>query len=109
VYLTKSDRPQEMVDMFKPEFVAPIVGYLTSKGDISFPTNQHFPDSILANEGTSGRLFEVTGGWAAETRWQRSGGHGFPHNQELTPEAIISKWGRITNFCNTSSFTLNVP
>ena len=25
-------RPQEMVDMFKPEFVAPIVGYLTSQG-----------------------------------------------------------------------------
>jgi hypothetical protein len=31
--LTVFDRPQEMVDMFKAEFVAPIVGYLTSKGE----------------------------------------------------------------------------
>ncbi|PVF95859.1 putative multifunctional beta-oxidation protein [Serendipita vermifera] len=80
--MTQTIWPQEMVDMFKPEYVAPVVGFLTSK----------------ANEQVSGRLFEVTGGWAAETRWQRSGGHGFPHNQELTPEAILSKWSTITGF-----------
>ncbi|KAG8802269.1 hypothetical protein FRC17_006438, partial [Serendipita sp. 399] len=80
--MTQTIWPQEMVEMFKPDYVAPIVGYLTSK----------------ANERTSGRLFEVTGGWAAETRWQRSGGFGFPHNKELTPEAVISKWDSITGF-----------
>ncbi|KAG8731840.1 hypothetical protein FRC11_002021, partial [Ceratobasidium sp. 423] len=30
--------------------------------------------------------------------WQRAGGHGFPQNKELTPEAVISKWNVITNF-----------
>jgi hypothetical protein len=38
------------------------------------------------------------GGWAAQVRWQRAGGHGFPVNVPLTPEAIISKWHIITNF-----------
>lgn len=80
--MTQTIWPQEMVDMFKPDFVAPVVGFLTSK----------------ANESVSGRLFEVTAGWAAETRWQRSGGHGFPHNRELTPEAVASKWNIITGF-----------
>ena len=38
------------------------------------------------------------GGWAAQTRWQKAGGHGFPVNKPLTPEAILSKWDVITNF-----------
>ncbi|KAF7971080.1 hypothetical protein HWV62_22149 [Athelia sp. TMB] len=82
--MTMTIWPQEMVDAFKPDFVAPIVGYLTS----------------AANEDTTGSLFEVQGGWAAQTRWQRAGGHGFPAKKELTPEAIISKWKVITDFDN---------
>jgi multifunctional beta-oxidation protein len=90
-----------MVDMFKPEYVAPVVGFLTSKGmEIHFRSFSFIFLMInTANEDVSGRLFEVTGGWAAETRWQRSGGYGFPHNRELTPEAILSKWSTITGFC----------
>ena len=72
-----------MVDAFKPDYIAPIVGYLTSE----------------ANEETSGCLFEIMGGWAAQTRWQKTGGYGFPVNRPLTPEAVISKWAIITNFC----------
>jgi len=49
--------PQEMVDAFKPDFVAPLVGYLASE-----------------DCETSGELFEVSGGWAAQVRWERSGG-----------------------------------
>jgi multifunctional beta-oxidation protein len=33
----------------------------------------------------------------ATVRW-----HGFPHNKELTPEAVISKWDLITSFCERS-------
>jgi multifunctional beta-oxidation protein len=80
--MTSTVWPQEMVDAFKPDFIAPIVGYLTSQ----------------ANEQTTGSLFEIAGGWAAQTRWQRSGGHAFPTNKALTPEAIISKWKVITDF-----------
>ncbi|PSR79054.1 hypothetical protein PHLCEN_2v7241 [Hermanssonia centrifuga] len=80
--MTMTIWPQEMVDAFKPDYIAPVVGYLTSE----------------ANEETSGALFEIMGGWAAQTRWQKAGGHGFPVNRQLTPEAIISKWDIITNF-----------
>jgi len=71
-----------MVDAFKPDFVAPVVGYLSSKD----------------NEQTSGCIFEISGGWAAQTRWQRTGGHGFPHNKPYTPEDVVSKWKQITTF-----------
>ncbi|KAL4247202.1 short-chain dehydrogenases/reductases (SDR) family protein [Abortiporus biennis] len=80
--MTMTVWPQEMVDAFKPDFIAPIVGYLSSE----------------ANTSTTGKLYEIMGGWAAQTRWQRAGGHGFPVNRALTPEAIISKWDVITNF-----------
>jgi multifunctional beta-oxidation protein len=53
---------------------------------------------LSANEETSGKLFEIMGGWAAQTRWQRAGGYGFPANKPLTPEAVIAKWKEITNF-----------
>lgn len=79
--MTMTVWPKEMVDAFKPDFVAPVVGYLTSED----------------NE-TTGGLFEVSGGWAAQVRWQLAGGHGFSIKKALTPEAIKEKWEKITNF-----------
>ena len=46
----------------------------------------------------TGKLYEVGSGWQARTRWQRSGGHGFPIDVKLTPEAVLEKWDRIINF-----------
>lgn len=66
----------------QPDYIAPIVGYLTSQD----------------NTETTARLFEISGGWAAETRWQRTGGHGFPTNVTLTLEDILAKWDVFTNF-----------
>jgi len=80
--MTMTVWPKEMVDAFKPDYIAPIVGYLTSQD----------------NTETTARLFEISGGWAAETRWQRTGGHGFPTNVTLTPEDILAKWDVFTNF-----------
>ncbi|KAJ3487160.1 hypothetical protein NLI96_g3745 [Meripilus lineatus] len=82
--MTMTIWPQEMVDAFKPDYIAPVVGYLASE----------------ANQDVTGSLFEIMGGWAAQTRWQRAGGHGFPVNKVLTPEAVISKWDIITDFDN---------
>ncbi|KAI6003424.1 hypothetical protein EDC04DRAFT_3095772 [Pisolithus marmoratus] len=73
---------KEMVDAYKPDYIAPVVGFLTSED----------------NADTTGRLFEVSGGWTAETRWQRTGGHGFPTNVQLTPEEVIGKWKSFTTF-----------
>ncbi|KIM84914.1 hypothetical protein PILCRDRAFT_96628 [Piloderma croceum F 1598] len=80
--MTSTVWPQEMVDAFKPDYIAPVVGYLTS----------------AENENTTGSLFEILGGWAAQTRWQRAGGHGFPVKKPLTPEDVISKWDVFTSF-----------
>ncbi|KAF8962770.1 multifunctional beta-oxidation protein [Flammula alnicola] len=92
--MTSTIWPQEMVDAFKPDFIAPLVGYLTSKGYVAV-VNFSF---ITDNETTSGSLFEVLGGWAAQTRWQRSGGYGFPTNKTYTIEDVFAKWGKITAF-----------
>ncbi|KAJ7637705.1 peroxisomal hydratase-dehydrogenase-epimerase [Mycena polygramma] len=73
---------QEMMNLFKPEYIAPLVGYLSSAD----------------NEQTSGSLFEVLGGWAAQTRWQRSGGYSFPSKTPYTPEDVVAKWKSITAF-----------
>ncbi|KAJ7274455.1 peroxisomal hydratase-dehydrogenase-epimerase [Mycena haematopus] len=73
---------QEMMDTMKPDFIAPIVGYLSSAD----------------NEETSGCLFEVVGGWAAQTRWQRSGGYSFPSKKPYSPEDVVAKWKSITSF-----------
>ena len=46
----------------------------------------------------TGRLYEVGSGWVAQTRWQRTGGHGFPVDQPLTPEAVLKVWDKINDF-----------
>ncbi|KAJ7170611.1 peroxisomal hydratase-dehydrogenase-epimerase [Mycena crocata] len=80
--MTSTVWPQEMVDAFKPDFIAPVVGYLSSAD----------------NTETSGSLFEVLGGWAAQTRWQRSGGYCFPSKVPFKPEDVAAKWKNITDF-----------
>lgn len=75
--------PEEMVQAFKPDQVAPMVVALCSDSVPKPPT---------------GGLFEVGSGWHARTRWQRSGGHGFPVDIKLTPEAVVKAWNDIRNF-----------
>ncbi|KAJ7494672.1 peroxisomal hydratase-dehydrogenase-epimerase [Mycena galericulata] len=80
--MTSTIWTQDMVDAFKPDYVAPVVGYLSSAD----------------NQSISGALFEISGGWAAQTRWERSGGHSFPAKEPYTPEDVVAKWDSITNF-----------
>ena len=81
--MTRSIMPEDMVQAFKPEQVAPMVIALCSD---------------LVPSPSTGGLFEVGSGWHARTRWQRSGGHGFPIDAKLTPEAIAKVWNRIIDF-----------
>ena len=81
--MTRSIMPEEMVQAFKPEQVAPLVIALSSDKMPEPPT---------------GGLFEVGSGWHARTRWQRSGGHGFPVDVKLTPEAVAKAWSDIITF-----------
>ena len=81
--MTRSIMPEEMVQAFKPEQVAPLVVALSSDKVPQPPT---------------GGLFEVGSGWHARTRWQRSGGQGFPVDVKLTPEAVLKAWNAIVEF-----------
>jgi multifunctional beta-oxidation protein len=80
--MTRSIMPEEIVQALKPDFNAPLVILLVSD---------------KAPEPTGG-LYEMGSGWFAATRWQRTGGHGFPVDVKLTPEAVLAQWERITNF-----------
>lgn len=80
--MTRTIMPEEVVQALKPDYNVPLVVLLASD---------------KAPEPTGG-LYEMGPGWFAATRWQRTGGHGFPVDVKLTPEAVVSQWGRITNF-----------
>lgn len=82
--LTATVLPPEVLEAFKPAYVAPLVIALCS-------------DKVPA-PGT-GALYEVGSGCQARTRWQRSGGHGFPVDvKPLTPEAVVRQWAEIVDF-----------
>ncbi|KAF2733006.1 multifunctional beta-oxidation protein-like protein [Polyplosphaeria fusca] len=80
--LTRTIMPEEMVQALKPDYVAPLVVLLCSD---------------KAPQPTGG-LYEVGMGWFAATRWQRTGGHGFPTDVKLTPEHVLEQWAKINNF-----------
>lgn len=81
--LTRSILPEELVQAFKPDYVAPLVLLLCS---------DKMPDP------PTGLLFEVGSGWQARTRWQRTGGHGFPVDVKLVPEEVLKHWKKINDF-----------
>lgn len=82
--LTRTVLPEELVQAFKPEYVAPLVLLLSS---------DHVPDP------PTGLLFEVGSGWQARTRWQRTAGYRF-NDVKLSPEAVAEKWSTIVDFDN---------
>lgn len=81
--MTRSILPEELVQAFKPEYIAPVVVALSS-------------DKVPKNP--TGGLYEVGSGWVGATRWQRTGGHGFPTNVPLTPEEVLKNWKDIVTF-----------
>ncbi|OQD73715.1 hypothetical protein PENDEC_c014G02056 [Penicillium decumbens] len=81
--MTRTIMPEEMVQAFKPDYVAPLVVLLCSDA---------------APEPSTKGLFECGSGWFGRTRWQRSGGHGFPVDVKLTPEEVVAKWKQIVDF-----------
>ncbi|NXW84758.1 DHB4 enzyme, partial [Alopecoenas beccarii] len=84
--LTQTVMPQDLVDAFKPEYVAPLVVWLCH-------------ESCAEN----GSLFEVGAGWIGKLRWERSlGAIVRGKNQPMTPEAVRDKWEKVCDFENAS-------
>ncbi|NXL20373.1 DHB4 enzyme, partial [Setophaga kirtlandii] len=84
--LTQTVMPQDLVDAFKPEYVAPLVVWLCH-------------ESCAEN----GSLFEVGAGWIGKLRWERSlGAIVRGKNQPMTPEAVRDKWEKVCDFDNAS-------
>lgn len=81
--MTKTILPEELVQAFKPDYIAPVVLALCS-------------DKVPQNP--TGGLYEVGSGWVGRTRWQRTGGHGFPVDVSLTPEEVVKHWKDIVTF-----------
>lgn len=81
--MTRTIMPEEMVQAFKPDYIAPLVVALCSDKVPQPPT---------------GGLYEVGSGWVGRTRWQRSGGHGFPIDVQLQAEEVAANWEKIVNF-----------
>ncbi|PGH20091.1 hypothetical protein AJ80_03659 [Polytolypa hystricis UAMH7299] len=80
--LTSTVMPEKVVQALKPDYIASLVVLLCSD---------------MVPKPATGLLFEVGGGFQAQTRWQRSGGHTFPSNQ-ITPEQVLEQWPRIVDF-----------
>ncbi|WP_230206650.1 hypothetical protein [Novosphingobium sp. Gsoil 351] len=77
--MTEGVLPKEVTDALKPEYVTPAV-------------------ILLAHEScpTTGKLFEVGGGWVSQTRWEQTQGVFF--NDDFSSEQLAERWGEATSF-----------
>jgi len=79
----------EMIAMFKPDYIAPLVAYLSHE---SFKQ--------------SGGVYEVGSGWMAQVRWERSAGMGLDL-ANLTIEEVHKAWPAITDFSRGVTYPTN--
>lgn len=83
--LTETILPKNIIDALKPEYVSPLVAWLTHE----------------SCEETGG-LFEVGGGLYAKLRWERTEGKLYKLGREIKPEQVKRDWGVITGFENAT-------
>lgn len=86
--MTATVMPKELVEASKPEYVAPIIGFLCSD-DADVP---------------SGAVLEAGSGFFAELQWRRADGVFLDINKGITADDIKKNWSKITDMSN-----LNVP
>jgi multifunctional beta-oxidation protein len=79
--MTATILPPEVLNALKPEFVAPLVGYLSHESSTE-----------------NGSIFEVGAGFVAKLRRERSKGVVFKTDKSFTPSAVAAKFDEIINF-----------
>jgi NAD(P)-dependent dehydrogenase (short-subunit alcohol dehydrogenase family) len=85
--LTQTVMPQDLVDALKPEYVTPLVVYLSHE----------------ACQET-GKVFEAGAGWYGTIQYYRSKGKVIPH---ATAEDIKNNWSEITNMSQAKHYENN--
>ncbi|XP_072813997.1 peroxisomal multifunctional enzyme type 2 isoform X3 [Vicugna pacos] len=84
--MTQTILPQDLMDVLKPDYVAPLVLWLCHE-----------------NCEENGGLFEVGAGWIGKLRWERTlGAIVRQRNQPMTPEAVQANWTKICDFDNAA-------
>jgi len=78
--MTATVMPEDMLNALKPEYVAPVVGYLCHES---------------CKE--TGGIFELGAGWVAKLRWARSKGAVMPP-KDSSIEAVAKMWPKVINF-----------
>jgi NAD(P)-dependent dehydrogenase (short-subunit alcohol dehydrogenase family) len=79
--LTAAIMPPDLAAALKPEFVTPLVLYLSCE-----------------HCGVGGQLFEVGGGCVARLRWERSRILGFDPQSGFSPEDVAASWHTLQEF-----------
>src|SRR5262249_26423914 len=82
--MTETVLPKEIIDVLKPEYVTPLVGWLCHEG---------------CQE--TGGLYEVGGGFLGRLRWERAKGKVFRLGRSITPEGVQKAWSAIASFEKT--------
>mgnify|MGYP001606583750 FL=1 len=83
--LTETVLPKDMLENLKPEYVTPLVAWLSH-------------DTCKENGG----LFEVGGGYFGKLRWERTEGKLFKLGREISPEAVQGAWDDVANWKKTT-------
>jgi len=82
--MTATIMPKQIVDAWKPEYVAPIVSFLC---------HEDCP--------TTGSIFESGGGWVAQVKWKRTQGHYFDVDVPFGPDEVKKNWSAITDWTDS--------
>lgn len=88
--MTATIMPQEVVNILKPEYVAPLVGYLAHE-----------------STGISGGIFEVGSGWCSQVRQQRSQGYRLDPSRGIEIEQVAENWDRFNDFSRGAQYPKN--
>jgi len=79
--MTKTVMPENLVNAWKADYVAPMIGLLT---------HEKCP--------ATGRVFEAGGGFFAEVKWRRAAGWYANIDKPFGPEDLLAQWNEITQF-----------
>ncbi|KAF2670442.1 multifunctional beta-oxidation protein-like protein [Microthyrium microscopicum] len=84
--MTQTVWPPEMLDMYAPTWVVPLVGAL-----------------VHTSCAENGALFEAAAGHFSKIRWQRSPGVMLRPDEKFGPDALLEKWEQVGNYKSVST------